>query len=348
VKYIFDTDGGGDDVWALALLLANVNKSDVLGITTVFGNTDVFQATKNMCKALSFLGYDEIPVFQGMNAPLSPFRPFGDDAYGSEGIGKAYLPNTDKVHERENAISWLEKTIENCDEPLTIFCLGPATNIATVLKNKPNIFKPNVRIVAMSGAVLPLGKDSMPVHSECGKVRRGNITLSAEFNAFQDPLSMSMLVRPDIDLTIVPMDSAHRLVMDQNTISEFVTTSPYISKILVDMLAYSKELDMKKFDVDGGFLYDPHAVLWALRPDLYDDRQSTYPYYYCHGSEKTLNESEHGSLSIGLLNTHGQAYILPAIKNLKGVLNFVKSTLSSYEIAIKPRYSEPNSMHLPK
>jgi hypothetical protein len=53
-------------------------------------------------------------------------------------------------------------------------------------------------------------------------------------------------------------------------------------------------------------------------------------------------------LSIGLLNTHGQAYILPAIKNLKGVLNFVKSTLSSYEIAIKPRYSEPNSMHLPK
>ncbi len=342
MKYIFDTDGGGDDIWALALLLANVRRVDVLGVTTVFGNTDVNRATDNMCKALSFLGYNEIPVFKGVDTPLSPFRPFGDDAYGAEGIGKAHLPPTNKTYEEEPAVSWLERTIEHCSEDLTIFCLGPATNIATVLKNKPNIFNANVRIIAMSGAVLPLGKDNMPVYSECGKVRRGNITLSAEFNAFQDPRSMSMLVQPDIDLTIVPMDSAHRLVMDQETISEFIASSPGISKILIDMLAYSKELDMKKFGVDGGFLYDPHAVLWALRPDLYVDRQSTYPYYYCHGSEQTLNESEHGSLSMGLLNTHGQAYILPTIKNLKGVVEFVKGTLSSYEPIMRRNGFAPN------
>ena len=56
-KWIIDTDGGGDDAAAILLALADP-AVHVLGITTVFGNVPMAQATRNVIETVRVAGAD--------------------------------------------------------------------------------------------------------------------------------------------------------------------------------------------------------------------------------------------------------------------------------------------------
>ncbi len=86
-KIIYDGDMGGDDLWAIAMVMAHNKNSrinngqpeaafDIRGITTVFGNVSQPYATQNILKFLNWLGETSIPVFQGADGPIDGRRPF--------------------------------------------------------------------------------------------------------------------------------------------------------------------------------------------------------------------------------------------------------------------------------
>ena len=58
---IFDTDPGIDDAMALLLALSSP-EINVVGLTTVFGNTHVEGTTRNALNLLDFAGRTDIPV----------------------------------------------------------------------------------------------------------------------------------------------------------------------------------------------------------------------------------------------------------------------------------------------
>lgn len=64
MKYvIFDTDMGGDDAWALQLLLKAEKEckiAKVLAITTAYGNTDLTNAIKNTYRVLDDLNRTDV------------------------------------------------------------------------------------------------------------------------------------------------------------------------------------------------------------------------------------------------------------------------------------------------
>lgn len=63
---IFDTDMGGDDAWALQMLLKaekELKSVKVLAITTVDGNTDVENALKNAYRILDGLDRTDVSCF---------------------------------------------------------------------------------------------------------------------------------------------------------------------------------------------------------------------------------------------------------------------------------------------
>lgn len=330
MKYVIDSDGGGDDLWAIAILLGRINNQDVLGITTVFGNTDVKKATRNVCDFLSFIGHGDIKVYEGSDFPLSPIRPFGDNAYGAEGIGNTKLLRSNKTAEKLGADQWLKNTLNQTDEPITIFCLGPATNIAKLYKQNPELENKDIRIVAMNGAVMPVANSKISIDKQ-GRLRKGNITIAAEFNAFQDPMAIATLIKPDIDLTLVPMDTAHKLTFGEKVSRDIIQSLDNFGEGMLNMLALSSQLDMNKFDVDGGFLYDPHAIIWALEPSLYREKTSVFPYVHTHNCDKTLETSDHGSVTLLLEDTFGRAHAVPSIKDPKEVNEFIIESLSSYK-----------------
>jgi len=60
---IIDTDCGIDD--AVTIMSAIKLGINVLGVTTVAGNTNVNNVTENVLRILNFMGRNDIPVFKG-------------------------------------------------------------------------------------------------------------------------------------------------------------------------------------------------------------------------------------------------------------------------------------------
>src|ERR1700753_3064726 len=90
--FLIDTDTASDDAVALiqALRVADVH---VAGITTVAGNVNVDQATRNALYTVELCGA-RTPVFKGATAPL--VRPYssatwfhGEDGFGDHGYPEA-------------------------------------------------------------------------------------------------------------------------------------------------------------------------------------------------------------------------------------------------------------------
>ena len=68
-KVILDVDTGTDD--AVALMTAALSPDlELVGATTVNGNTLVQNCTENTLRVFDYIGKSEIPVFQGMSLPL--------------------------------------------------------------------------------------------------------------------------------------------------------------------------------------------------------------------------------------------------------------------------------------
>ncbi len=143
---MIDTDIGDDidDTFALALALHSP-EIDLLGVTTVFGNT---QKRALLAKyILETYGYGEIPVAAGQQLPLL-FR------HKPSGVPQAAILDPCK----EGSISQLSapeliiQTALSHHGSLTLFCLGPLTNIATAILNEPGLFLAIKNIVMIGGS----------------------------------------------------------------------------------------------------------------------------------------------------------------------------------------------------
>src|SRR4051794_21816947 len=92
-RVIFDTDPGVDDAMAIFLLLQSPEFA-LEAVTTVFGNVDVEQTTRNALILLDIAGHPDIPVAPGAGRPLMPRRqrqPGGAVVHGDNGLGGAHL-----------------------------------------------------------------------------------------------------------------------------------------------------------------------------------------------------------------------------------------------------------------
>lgn len=168
MEYIVDTDMGFDDFIALCMLIKNGIK--IKGMTTSFGNTTVENVTENVLSFINMAGLD-IPVYKGSSSPLigefiadptfsgekgmfgANFPKFlGEECellsmyakseYTFEGHHLAERPRAypkiffGRASDSKEAVEFL---ISESDKNTSIISLGPATNIARALKNKPDL-----------------------------------------------------------------------------------------------------------------------------------------------------------------------------------------------------------------
>lgn len=200
---IFDVDTGSDD--AVAMMLAMKSPElNVLGICSVNGNRGVNYTTENTLRVVEYMGSD-IPVYRGcalpVSATLAPWRrprvPYGGAngcASGQSSIHGDYLtlPAATIKPQRENAVSWLIRTLRASNEKVTLVPVGPLTNIAMAIRIYPEILEKIDEIVIMGGAY-----------------QVGNITATAEFNFWIDPEAAQIVLSCGAKITLVPLDATH-------------------------------------------------------------------------------------------------------------------------------------------
>ncbi len=112
-KIIIDTDPGIDDTMAIFFAL-NSPEIELLGLTTVYGNTSTDKGTINALRILEIASRTDIPVFTGAARPLkTEYTGKGEFVHGHDGQGNTNLaPPTTKAGE-ESAVDFLERIICN-------------------------------------------------------------------------------------------------------------------------------------------------------------------------------------------------------------------------------------------
>jgi purine nucleosidase len=165
---LIDTDTASDDAVALIMALRSP-AVDVKAITTVAGNLDVPQTTRNALFTVELCGAD-VPVYSGADKPLRRDLEIADWFHGRDGLGEhGYAPRM-RTPTAGHAVDALISTVR-ANPGIELITLGPLTNVALALERWPGMARSVSRCVVMGGA-------------PCCE---GNVTPAAEFNIWVDP-----------------------------------------------------------------------------------------------------------------------------------------------------------------
>jgi purine nucleosidase/pyrimidine-specific ribonucleoside hydrolase len=203
-KVIIDCDPGMDD--SMAIIMAIKSKELAIeAITTVNGNYPVEITSKNARKVLEMLERTDIPVAQGMSAPMirkSPADPF---SHGKDGQAENNLPEPRTPLSPLHAIDMIIEKVNQYPGEITLVCCGPLSNVAMAIVKEPGIKNKVKEIVAISGA---FGITKYAFLNATGD------TPQSEWNVFVDPEAASIVYNSGILFTAIGLDIATHFQVD--------------------------------------------------------------------------------------------------------------------------------------
>ena len=282
-KVLLDSDmvEAFDDGVAMLLLAAAPNV-DLVGVTTLSGNSWVEQGTAYALYQLDQAGFKDIPVAQGLVYPLRPNRHEGfaierksigrghDGWVGSFNLPKptsweaAYVdtykasPTLKPIN--KHAVDFIIDTVRANPHEITVAAIGPCGNLALAVRKAPDIIPLIKRVIYMGGAFF----------------QPGNITPAAEFNWFFDPEAAKIAVRsPFKEQIVLGLDVCEKVVFTRENYDRLLKTlgSHPLASIL------RKTFVGQSFGKDPKFTFFVRDVLVAaviIDPTLITDSITTY------------------------------------------------------------------------
>ncbi len=255
---IIDTDPGADDVVALLLAMASPEDLNIRAITTVAGNVRLDKTSRNARLAREWGGREDIPVYAGAGRPLVRKPIYADDIHGQEGLEGVKVHAPKQGLAQGNAVQYLVDTLSSAEpHSITVAMLGPQTNLALALIQKPEIVKGIKEVVVMGGA----------------HFNGGNITPVAEFNLYADPHAAEVVLASGVKLTYVPLDLTHKVITSDARFKQLAAIDNQASRRVVDILdAYVKH-DMDLYGMPGGPVHDASVIAYLIKPELFSGRR---------------------------------------------------------------------------
>lgn len=249
-RIIIDTDPGVDD--ALAFLLALASPEIRLeALTTTQGNVTLDKATRNALSVLELACAGHIPVARGSVVPLvQPLRASAA-VHGESGIGNSHLPEPQTKPVPEHAVDYLIERVLAEPQALSIFPIGPLTNIAMAIRKEPRFAGAVQELVIMGGAILEYG----------------NITPQAEFNIYVDPHAAHIVFHAGIPITLIPLDVTHKCLLKGHHVDRLMKIDSPISRFIRDAMEVYLEASVA-LGHEGSSLHDPLTLATIVAPDL--------------------------------------------------------------------------------
>jgi purine nucleosidase len=265
---IIDGDWGGDEMQLAAVLLAHPEAINVIGATTLFGNTDHHQALRNAGDILYFLNAAHIPFFAGEKGPGDERVPEGDNAHGENGLGGVFLHPTPSPPQAMNAVDFILGALRNAlAGTVTITATGPLPNIARAIEKDRHTMRRVLRILVMGGCTTEIPASDMPL-------RRGNITPDSEFNFYMAAKDARTVMESGLPITLFPMNCTHQLTFtpERAKAIEAALAPKYLeARTIIHMMRAPTRLDSAKFN-SAPIMHDVHTALYLLYPDQYVGR----------------------------------------------------------------------------
>jgi len=207
----------------------------------------VFQ---NIQKVLSLIGpYPKPLIARGADRPLKGQPVYAHSFHGNDGLGGA------RIARKKGKTNWetfsgpadqlIPQLARDAPGEVTLIATGPLTNVALGIQRDPEGMRRLKKVVIMGGAVRT----------------KGNITSTAEFNFFVDPLASKIVLESGLPITLVPLDVTHRVFLSPEIMEERIKPlkSPF-ARFVVEATGYN----FKKRD------FRPAAEVYHLRYHLHD------------------------------------------------------------------------------
>jgi len=248
VKMVIDTDTASDDAVALIMALRSP-EVDVVGITTVSGNVDIEQATRNARYTLELCDVD-VPLYRGADRPLLREPRYAHAFHGHDGLGdRGFVPRDPDacdVHAVDSLIDHLR------EGETTLVTLGPLTNVALAFRRAPELASVVPRCVVMGGAACTVG----------------NVTPAAEFNIWVDPDAAKIVFSSGVPIEMVGWElSRGKAALDEAGLDEIRAVDTPYARFALDCNATAID-GSRRLGETGLGLPDPVAMAVALDPTV--------------------------------------------------------------------------------
>lgn len=218
-----------DDGFALVQAFRSPELS-VRGVSVVFGNAPLDQAYPIAQEIVKRFGPPDLPVYKGAFRA----RDLGVETPASAAIADALR-----------------------NEPLTLLVLGPATNIATVIRRHPELVPRIVRVIAVAG------------RRPGQKFRTSEeMTPFRDFNFELDPDAFRVLLDTGVPLVLAPWEISSKIWLNEDDLNALSKTDRQLDFLIEparDWLAVWRR-DLK---APGFNPFDTLAAGYAIAPDQF-------------------------------------------------------------------------------
>jgi purine nucleosidase len=248
--FLIDTDTASDDAVAIIMALRAPDVR-VVAITTVAGNVDVQQSTRNALYTVELCGVD-VPVYAGAEKPLIRRYENATWFHGRDGLGDHNYPTPQRTAAKLHAVDAIIEAIE-ANPGLVIVTLAPLTNLALSLAKKPDIATKVGRCVVMGGA-------------PCCE---GNVTPAAEYNIWVDPEAARMVMLSGLPVELVGWHLCRgSAVIGEDDIAHIQNFNNDVARFAIECNSHARLAYKVQTGEDGICLPDPVAMCLALDPTV--------------------------------------------------------------------------------
>jgi len=250
-RIIIDTDPGVDDALAFLLALASP-EIQLEALTITQGNVSVESGARNALATLEFLNAGHITVAQGTSLPLVGPLLASDIVHGASGLGNTNLPEPKTKPIPRHAIDYLIERFLAEPGQISLFAIGPLTNMALAIRKEPRFAGAVRELVIMGGAIR----------------EGGNITPQAEFNIYADPHAAHIVFHSGIPITLIPLDVTHKCLLMWEQIQRLGKLDTPVSRFIMDATAPYVKFTQSKTGIQGCALHDPLTLATVIAPEL--------------------------------------------------------------------------------
>ncbi len=241
-KLIIDTDIGDEIDDAMALYFAMSEGFEIVGITTVFKNTDERARIAKRLLKLYEKGYENIPVFAGHGTPLAektgeyPHTCHYHDALASD----EYAPDGNA----DAAVDFIIDCCERYGEELCVVAIGPFTNIARAIERNREAVNKAAKVVIMGGAYY---------------------RQYADWNVMCDVEAADVMFRSLDNLECVGADVTHKTVLCRDEHEAMLNCQNDAAAIeIAELIRLWSIVNPDRYPT----LHDPLAVYYAVHPEV--------------------------------------------------------------------------------
>jgi len=245
--FVIDCDTGTDDAIALIAALG-CEEISVRAVTSVNGNSRERDTSRNNRNLMAHIGVD-MEVTHGARHPFYPRGEYYTPTHGVTGFGDVELPEAeDYPFSKDMAPEAIRRIAGEENGELELLVLGPMTNIAIAINLYPELKTQIKHIWFMGGAIYG-----------------GNMTTSAEFNIWVDPIATRVVFDSGIPMTMIGLDVTEEAVMLPEDEQEMRKSGRKGAVVAADLLEYMFRRNQS--GGEGALMHDALALAAAVCPE---------------------------------------------------------------------------------